>query len=62
MSDTMFEDKNVNTEICLVGSLLKSPDLYLLGGNLVKPQYDFTDEACKFIFTSFEEYYLTFSQ
>ena len=62
MSETMFENKNVNTEICLVGALLKSPDLYLLGGNLVKSQYDFTDEACQFLFNSFEEYYLTFSQ
>lgn len=62
MGDTMFDNKNVNTEICLVGALLKSPDLYLIGGNLIKPDYDFTDEACKFFFTTFEEYYLTFSQ
>lgn len=59
---TMFEDKNVNIEMCLVGSLLKSPDLYLLGGNLIKPKYDFTDPACSFFYTAFEEYYLTFSQ
>ena len=59
---TMFEDKNVNIEMCLVGSLLKSPDLYLLGGNLIKPKYDFTDAACSFFYTAFEEYYLTFSQ
>ena len=62
MGDTMFDNKNVNTEMCLVGALLKSPDLYLVGGNLIKPDYDFTDETCKFLFTSFEEYYLTFSQ
>lgn len=59
---TMFDDKNVNIEMCLVGSLLKSPDLYLIGGNLIKVDYDFTDPVCKFLYTSFEEYYLTFSQ
>ena len=62
MSNTAFEDKNVNAEICLVGSLLKSPDLYLTSGTLIKAKYDFTDDACKFLYTSFEEYYLTFSQ
>ena len=62
MGDTVFEDKNVNAEICLVGSLLKSPDLYLTSGNMIKAKYDFTDEACRFLYTAFEEYYLTFSQ
>ena len=62
MGDTIFEDKNINAEICLVGSLLKSPDLYLTSGNMIKAKYDFTDEACRFLYTSFEEYYLTFSQ
>lgn len=62
MSETMFEDKNVNAEICLIGSLLKKPELYLTGGTLIKAKYDFTDEACKFLYNSFEEYYLTFSQ
>lgn len=62
MSDTAFEDKNINAEICLVGSLLKSPDLYLTSGTLIKAKYDFTDDACKFFYNCFEEYYLTFSQ
>lgn len=62
MNNVTFEDKNVNAEICLVGSLLKSPDLYLTSGTLIKAKYDFTDDACKFLYTSFEEYYLTFSQ
>ena len=62
MTETLYENRNVNIEICLVGALYKQPDLYLIGGNLIKPQYDFTDEVCEFLFTSFEEYYKTFSQ
>lgn len=62
MSDTAFEDRNINAEICLIGSLLKSPDLYLTSGTLIKARYDFTDDACKFLYNCFEEYYLTFSQ
>lgn len=58
----LFDDKNVNIEMCLVGSLFKSPDLYLVGGNLLKEEYDFTDPVCKFLYASFKEYYLTFSQ
>lgn len=62
MSDAIFEDKNVNIEICVVGSLFKDPDQYLTSGSLIKAKYDFTDDACKFLYTAFEEYYLTFSQ
>ena len=58
----LFEDKNVNIEICVVGSMLRAPDLYLTSGSLIKAKYDFTDDACKFLYTAFEEYYLTFSQ
>jgi hypothetical protein len=62
MSDMCFEDKNVNIEICVVGSLFKKPDQYLTSGSLIKEKYDFTDDACKFFYNAFEEYYLTFSQ
>ena len=35
---------NVQSEIMFVGSLYKSPDLYVTYGNFMRPQYDFSDE------------------
>lgn len=62
MGEITFDDKNVQAEMCLLGCLYKQPDLYLTSGPMIKGKYDFTDEACSFLYTAFEEYYLTFSQ
>lgn len=61
MSEAAFENKNVQAEMCLVGCFYKNPDLYLTSGQMIKSKYDFTDDACRFFYTAFEEYYLTFS-
>jgi replicative DNA helicase len=61
VSETAFENKNVQAEMCLIGCFYKNPDLYLTSGQMIKSKYDFTDGACKFLYTAFEEYYLTFS-
>ena len=52
----------MTAEICLVGSMFKSPDLYVTYGNFMRPQYDFADKATRFFYENFEKYYLTFSQ
>lgn len=62
MDNITYEDTNVQAEMCLLGCLYKQPDLYLTSGAMIKSKYDFTDDVCKFLYTSFEEYYLTFSQ
>lgn len=53
---------NVQAEILLVGSLYKNPDLYISYGNFIRSKYDFSDEATKFYYDSFELMYTTFSQ
>lgn len=53
---------NVQGEMCLLGALLRSPDLYVNYGNFMRSKYDFSDPVVKFFYESFEVYYLTFSQ
>ena len=53
---------NVQSEIMFVGSLYKSPDLYVTYGNFMRPQYDFSDEVVYFFYKCLETYYLKFSQ
>ena len=53
---------NVQSEIMLLGSLLKNSDLYITYGNFIRSKYDFSDPVVRFMYDSFETYYLTFSQ
>lgn len=62
MDNEVLKDTNVSAEMCFVGALFKNPDLYINYGNSMRSKYDFSDEAVKFFYDSFEEYYLTFSQ
>lgn len=54
--------KNPTMEMLFVGCLYKEPDLYLLVGGSIKSAYDFTDEAMRFYYDFFSDYYTTFSQ
>lgn len=54
--------QNVQAELNLVGSLFKKPDLYVTFGRYIRSQYDFSDEATRFFYDSFETYYLTYSK
>ena len=53
---------NVQSEMCLLGALLKNPDSFVNYGNFMRSKYDFSDGVVKFFYDSFETYYLTFSQ
>ena len=57
-----FEKTNIQSELLFVGSFYKEPDLYLTYGGTTKSKYDFYDNATRFFYDFFEEYYLTFSQ
>lgn len=54
--------KNVQAEMCFVGSLLTDPDLYVSYGSFMRSKYDFSDEVTRFMYDNLELYYLTFSQ
>lgn len=58
----LIEPVNVQSEILLVGSLYKNPDLYVSYGNFMRSQYDFSDPVTKFFYDSFSIMYTTFSQ
>lgn len=63
MSDTSTPDiVNVTNEILVVGSMYKSPDLYITYGIMLRSKYDFTDPVTKFLYDCFEVYYTNFSQ
>ena len=47
------------TEILLVGSFYKNPDLYIEWGQYIRSKYDFYDEATKFFYECFELMYKT---
>ena len=57
-----LRDCNIQSEICFVGALLRSPDLVVNYSNFMRSKYDFSDQATKFFYDSFETYYLKFSQ
>ena len=57
-----LKDYNIQSEICFIGALLKNPDLVVNYSNFMRSKYDFSDQATKFFYDSFETYYLTFSQ
>ena len=50
------------TEILLVGSFYKNPDLYIEWGQYIRSKYDFYDEATKFFYECFELMYKTLTQ
>ena len=60
--NVVLDKKNIQAELLFVGSFYKSPELYLTYGGTTKSKYDFADDAMRFFYDFFEEYYLTFSQ
>lgn len=52
----------VSTEVMLVGSMYKNPDLYIEFGQYIKSFYDFYDPVVRFLYDNFELMYKTFSQ
>jgi hypothetical protein len=60
--DVVVDKKNVQAELLFVGSFYKSPELYLTYGGTTKSKYDLSDNAMRFFYDLFEDYYLTFSQ
>lgn len=61
-NEVVLKASNIQSEICFIGALLKNPDLFVNYGNFMRSKYDFDDEVTKFLYDSFETYYLTFSQ
>ena len=57
-----IDKKNVQAELLFVGSFYKCPELYLTYGGTTKSKYDLSDNATRFFYDLFEDYYLTFSQ
>ena len=57
-----FDKTNVQSELLFCGTLYKSPEMYVKYGSTIRSKYDFSDEACRFFYDQFEDYYLTFSQ
>ena len=57
-----FDKTNVQSELLFCGCMYKEPDLYLSYGESTKSKYDISDEATRFFYDLFEDYYLTFSQ
>ena len=63
MADAVkFDKTNKQAELLFCGSMYKNPDLYLSYGESTRSKYDFSDEATRFFYDLFEDYYLTFSQ
>lgn len=61
-NESSLKTTNVSSEICLVGAFYKNPDLYVNYGEFIRSKYDFSDEAVRFFYDTFETYFLTFSQ
>lgn len=60
--NTTLEKNNIQAELLFVGSFYKDPSLYLTHGGTTKSKYDLSDDAMRFFYDLFEDYYLTFSQ
>lgn len=56
-SDKAKAINDVNTEMLIVGSLYKKPDLLLDYGHLIKSKYDFYHETTKFLYNGIYELY-----
>lgn len=61
-NNTTLEKSNIQSELLFVGSFYKDPELYLTYGGTTKSKYDLSDDAMRFYYDLFEDYYLTFSQ
>ena len=61
-NEEIVKNNNIQSEICVVGSFYKQPDLYVSYGKYVRSKYDFSDEVTKFLYDTFELMYTTFSQ
>lgn len=57
-----FDKTNVQSELLFCGVCYKQPETYIKYGQTVRSKYDFSDDACRFFYDQFENYYLTFSQ
>ena len=57
-----LKDCNIQSEICFVGALLKSPDLIVNYSNFMRSKYDFSDPATKFFYDNAEILYQTRTQ
>lgn len=57
-----FDKTNIQAELLFCGCMFKAPDLYLSYGESTRSKYDLSDQATRFFYDLFEEYYLTFSQ
>ena len=53
---------NITNEILVVGSVYKSPDLFIENGHNIRSKYDFHDESTKFFYDNAEIIYQTRSQ
>lgn len=70
LTETTTDDKYIQdnisvigTELLLVGSYYKEPDLYIkTGGYSIRSQYDFFDPCVRFFYDCFEEMYVSYSQ
>ena len=60
-TDIKEKIKNVQSEVLLVGSFYKNPDLYVENKRYIKSTFDLTDNAVKFFYELFETMYQTFS-
>lgn len=57
-----FDKTNVQSELLFCGVCYKQPETYIKYGKTIRSKYDFSDDACRFFYDQFENYYLTFSQ
>ena len=57
-----LELANVQSEMLVVGSFFKNPELYLTYSQSVVPNYDFSDKACEFFYELFSDYYVSYSE
>jgi len=53
---------NITNEILVVGSIYKSPDLFIENGHNIRSKYDFHDESTRFFYDNAEIIYQTRSQ
>lgn len=57
-----LELSNVQSEMLVVGSFFKDPQLYLTYSQAIVPEYDFSDKACEFFYQLFSDYYVSYSE
>lgn len=60
-SDVLDKLRNVQSEMCFVGSIYKDLNLYVSYGKFMRSKYDFSEPVCKFFYDCAETYFLTYS-